>query len=541
MKSKSLVENPFFFYFFVGIAAIGFIYTTINLFVIGGDQFVADLNQYFSPAFSIFAALLSIQIWRSTSRREVSRTIWAYFAIGIILWMLAESIWAFYTLFLKIDVPYPSLADLFWVVGYVVLGMSLYLRYQTLQSKPTARQFTILAAASALFIFLSLFFVLPSVIESIRDAMAEGFTIASLLENILNVLYPTGDLILLVMSVFIFFTLRSGEYSLPWRFIAVGLVCSSLADLIFVYATSQGLYYPNGRVTLLTGLSDTANGLSYAIMALGLLAFHFISIQKHNTKVEFKPEEVASAYALIFTNNKNELIGCSKNVSSLTSFPPDEDLVGKPIQDVLKAEDKVLENILKRVSVRGYVNEHPLTVTDRKGVAQPVWFSALATQDSSGNYSGANIVLRVQAAIGNFEMSSESRALIQHVLTKTGAQEKINRELALAYFKLQLQTLRQLASHLGGTGVASRMDDLVNQSAQKNAWEIVISPDGVNLPDSYDLKLLSEAIPVLLAEAKAYVVDIAGEQAVEAEIAAREKLLDSDTLRLVEVNKLRAL
>ena len=44
--------------------------------------------------------------------------IWLTFLTGLFLWFLGEFVWANYVLGLKIDVPYPSLADVFYQFGY---------------------------------------------------------------------------------------------------------------------------------------------------------------------------------------------------------------------------------------------------------------------------------------------------------------------------------------------------------------------------------------------------------------------------------------
>jgi hypothetical protein len=44
-----------------------------------------------------------------------------FIAVGIILWATAELTWTYYQLGLRIENPFPSIADGFWVIGYIFL------------------------------------------------------------------------------------------------------------------------------------------------------------------------------------------------------------------------------------------------------------------------------------------------------------------------------------------------------------------------------------------------------------------------------------
>jgi len=50
------------------------------------------------------------------------------------MWFLGEAIWAGYTLILNVEIPYPSVADVFWLGGYVPFFVALYLYVKTFGS-----------------------------------------------------------------------------------------------------------------------------------------------------------------------------------------------------------------------------------------------------------------------------------------------------------------------------------------------------------------------------------------------------------------------
>src|SRR2546427_13263596 len=49
-----------------------------------------------------------------------------FIAVGIILWATAELTWTYYQLGLRIENPFPSIADGFWVIGYIFFIPALY-------------------------------------------------------------------------------------------------------------------------------------------------------------------------------------------------------------------------------------------------------------------------------------------------------------------------------------------------------------------------------------------------------------------------------
>ncbi|MGA9743443.1 MAG: hypothetical protein WBQ16_02385 [Nitrososphaeraceae archaeon] len=49
-----------------------------------------------------------------------------FLSIAIALWFTAEILWTYYQLGLGIEVPFPSLADFFWLLGYAFLILHLY-------------------------------------------------------------------------------------------------------------------------------------------------------------------------------------------------------------------------------------------------------------------------------------------------------------------------------------------------------------------------------------------------------------------------------
>jgi hypothetical protein len=206
-------------------------------------------------------AALSLMLARRFERGEVLRTIWLMLGVALLLWGLGEAIWAYYELVLQTD-PYPSPADVVWVIGYIPLFAALALRFQSLQATPDRGQvIAIVVIAVAVAGILGVFVFAPIL----------GDPEVTLVEKVVGVLYPVGDLIVGIGALLIMLVLIGGTLSRPWLFIALGFIVVSAADLLYTYADWQGLYLSGSDKNLLSALSDVPYYISYIIIDFGLI------------------------------------------------------------------------------------------------------------------------------------------------------------------------------------------------------------------------------------------------------------------------------
>jgi len=165
--------------------------------------------------------------------------IWLTFLTGLFSWFLGELVWAIYVLGLKIDVPYPSIADVFYLLGYpaFIYGLVMYfMEFRPALSLKTARLGLLIAAVV---IALTSVFLYAPIITSSEDPV----TIS------LDLIYITLDLVILIFSAEAFI-LTVGYHSIlggalwkAWLFLVVGAILLAGADLLFSYLTLLGVYY----------------------------------------------------------------------------------------------------------------------------------------------------------------------------------------------------------------------------------------------------------------------------------------------------------
>ena len=163
--------------------------------------------------------------------------VWFLFTLGMGLWAVAEGTWAFYYFVLKVAVPYPSLADIFYIAGYlpIIAGLLGYL--DTFHEALTRRRLGLALVFIGIAVALALSFVLP--IE-----LAQKHTISAFLTDMT---YPVLDLVLLSLTVLSLAIFAGGTIAKWWVLFGIASALYVIGDEFFLYQVAQGSYY-NGSV-----------------------------------------------------------------------------------------------------------------------------------------------------------------------------------------------------------------------------------------------------------------------------------------------------
>jgi len=228
--------------------------TAIILAVVYAFQnFYPDFMYTFSNVFSPFIATVAVlssffamrKYWDNIGS-QLSK-IWLCFTLGMFLWFLGEIGWAIYTMVLNVEIPYPSIADIFWLSGYVPIFFALLLYIQIIQPAISARMFfasgTIVACVSAV-AFPPL--MLPVLADtSQQDLVTLGISLA----------YPSLDLALFleaILGLLVFTATRlKGRVGMAWHFMNAAILSNVVADMAFSYTTMEGTYYNGHPLELL--------------------------------------------------------------------------------------------------------------------------------------------------------------------------------------------------------------------------------------------------------------------------------------------------
>jgi hypothetical protein len=224
------------------------------------EQTISSTSSVLNVFSSLLALLAVLLVYASVEPDETKSKVWSLLSFGFAFWVLGEVSWAVQVIFFNNPVPYPSIADLFWVLGYPFLFAGFFYRLNTLsstQERITAINFVILSA-SAIFTVV-LLWSLPS-----------AFSLnAAHLDQTLNLVYAVADLALFMMAASIAFffgaesvSLVGPELSRAWIIIALGFALHAVYDVFFGYFVSLGAYASGSAF-------DFLYDVAYAVIAVG--------------------------------------------------------------------------------------------------------------------------------------------------------------------------------------------------------------------------------------------------------------------------------
>jgi hypothetical protein len=161
--------------------------------------------------------------------------IWIGFTLGMICWFLGEVGWAIYTLVLNVEMPYPSIADVAWLIGYVpmIIAFHVYLRvfYFAISKKMYLVE---VIAVTILSVALYSYLVFP---------ILAGAAEVEMTELIVDIAYPTLDIVLFGLAMLGLFIFAKGKIAPAWLLISSAILMNVAADMLFSYTTLNGTYY----------------------------------------------------------------------------------------------------------------------------------------------------------------------------------------------------------------------------------------------------------------------------------------------------------
>ncbi|RLE84981.1 MAG: hypothetical protein DRJ39_02305 [Thermoprotei archaeon] len=183
------------------------------------------------------------------------KTSWFYISLGLSFWLIAETLWLAYILFLGEPLKL-STADIAWTLGYFFVFLGLYKGIKPISS---------ILKSSGLSSRMKLAYTIPLALGALLIALAlaevpEAIEEEGLITVFIDTSYVILDLLLLTLSIeSVLFFYRSKITKGLYVF-SIGLLLLTISDL--PYFTIGG-YYPGN-------LLDLLYVISYVVMAAGI-------------------------------------------------------------------------------------------------------------------------------------------------------------------------------------------------------------------------------------------------------------------------------
>jgi hypothetical protein len=214
-------------------------------------------------AAALAAGLLGVRLMRHFEHSEPPYRIWFFFTLGWWAWVGGEVAGMFYDHFYWFtDYPEFSLMDIFWLLGYVFFGLSLYYQFRLIYSYKQG----VKSRLYLVFIAAGLLISLGLTQWALAAGLGEGYSWGALY---LSVTYPVFDLVEGAAALWLFFLFGRGYLGRPWW----GLIFFAVADAINIFFWIGGYNLFSDQVyNQLDLFSNIAYLAGYMVTALACLA-----------------------------------------------------------------------------------------------------------------------------------------------------------------------------------------------------------------------------------------------------------------------------
>lgn len=222
-------------------------YLIISLIVIAAINLAANLisqdlatlvgNLGYIPitgAFLVLSLLISFR-FGLTGNHGLA---WFSFAAFAVSWFIAELLWIHQELVLKED-PFPSPADIFYIVGYPFLLMFFVAYLQPVKAAITKKILGLSSIVSIGILVPSLYLVLGNGVHS--DS----------LNAILGAIYPVFDSMVLIPAIIGVVLFFKGQVNFMWTLMCLGTICLFAADTAFLFGQNEDSYYTGNPAEIL--------------------------------------------------------------------------------------------------------------------------------------------------------------------------------------------------------------------------------------------------------------------------------------------------
>lgn len=217
---------------------------------VGGETLLLYVSDLLPVLCAVIAIGFLFKAYRQFKEYDYAKISWLLTFIGIVLFSLGESLYAILEIGLGFDMneTFPSIADYVWCAGYLPLFVGMMLMFYGYKKgglpMGNTKMYGFLSVIIAIIAFAVIIFLL---IPVINDDETE------LIDKVFYLYYPIGDVFLVIPAlILMYITSLFGRsaITIPWRLLALGYICFTVADLLYSYLSWQDLYGSGNPIDL---------------------------------------------------------------------------------------------------------------------------------------------------------------------------------------------------------------------------------------------------------------------------------------------------
>lgn len=225
------------------------IHTAALIFSWGGEALQTLLGNTLNLPVNLLC--FAIMLWVSRRHQGAMRRAWAWMAMAFLAYTVGDLVWAYLELVLQAE-PFPSVADLFYILFPIGLGIGLWqlpkTRLSRLENLKLALDVLVVVAAVGVFSWQAF------LAQTVQDYGQDWLTLG------VSLFYPTADLVLLALLLLIAFRQQfSGAYQVG---LGLGLSLLIFADITFNVQSATESYVTGTPLDSLWSWANFCFGLA---------------------------------------------------------------------------------------------------------------------------------------------------------------------------------------------------------------------------------------------------------------------------------------
>ena len=221
----------------LGLFALSVVSSVAIGFELLSEQTAFDFSQVVYAIVPAGAGL--VVMGAAMTRNGRSRVAWLVIGAGVFAWGVGEIIWVYYEAILGMEVPYPGWADVFYVGGYPLVFAGILILPHVKQRRLERLRISLDAFAGSVALGAIMWVTyLADVIYFDAEA--------GLLEQFINVMYPLGDVFLLVALMILAVRRSSHRFDVRLLALAAAMIVGAAADILYVLQVEADTYVSGG-------------------------------------------------------------------------------------------------------------------------------------------------------------------------------------------------------------------------------------------------------------------------------------------------------
>jgi hypothetical protein len=229
---------------------------------LGGETVLLYVSDLLPIICSLVSVICLFIAFKGFKEYDYTKIAWMMIFTGIALSFIAESLYGILEIGFKTDMNkvFPTIADYFWCIGYIPLFTGLAMMFfgykrSGLPMGNTKVYVLLILIYLILFAVVSYFLLIPI----LKDPETTG------LSTFFYLFYPIADIFLVVPAAILMYITSlfgKGSISQPWKYLALGFLCFSLADLLYSYLSWQDKYGSGNLIDVAWHIGYLLIGLS---------------------------------------------------------------------------------------------------------------------------------------------------------------------------------------------------------------------------------------------------------------------------------------